>query len=186
MASKLPDIELKGEFSNPAHYRIQVRNDFEEICSGHKTLGHTTEVIEFLQGIAYRYPRKEFCIDLDRNESRTFDTDGKEFPCYHFWGEQRVTDLTEGTSELRKLNEKEGTTCDNCWARNLCRACPALALKAIRTMPPQSSRCQKSANFDIVLEEFGRQLDLGQAKTIVKNFAKNFGNIGLRIGFRYE
>lgn len=186
VATKETEIST-GEIFDSTLFQQQIEYEFDKIEAGNSSLSLISEINEIISALAFREGSMEFCDDLNRGYSRTFDVDGSEYNCFHFWGDQKLQ-LSSDKMLLPlvvKYNSKNGRNCEFCWARNICKSCPALIMSGDLDLPYSDGACRKEQRFSMVLEELGKRIENQAINSILANFGNNYFDLGKRLGWIY-
>ncbi len=113
-----------------------------------------------------------FCDDLNENVSLSFDYNGDVYNCFRFWGD---ADYVIGVpNNLKYKNDKNNfKSCQNCWAKYLCKECIAEILNGNSKYPFSMDNCSSKFMYRICLEEFINFID---KKIDIERFSNNFLN----------
>lgn len=113
-----------------------------------------------------------FCDDLDYEISRTYDVDGKYYPCFRLWGGSE-------NYELKNNNKKsEYDLCSKCWARQFCKLCKVAILQSEMESPIRDKSgevyCIDQYFYECIMEILIEYLYLDKIDILKNNFVNNF------------
>ena len=97
--------------------KIDISESFERLIDNSLNKDINNYTRDIVEAIAYGNASYSFCNDVIEGYSETFDTNSNRHHCISLIKEEIDFE------KMNKINNKNNSICNRCWAKNLCRDC---------------------------------------------------------------